>query len=79
MQGAPKWENSVTIEQSARRHIPDDENSLTPLWEPYARIDEILGVICHLPDGRYNYAGLHIEIWKTRTAVSIVLEQTREK
>jgi len=52
MQGAHKFENSVTIEQSARRHIPDDETSLTPLWEPYVRIDEILDVIRHLPDGR---------------------------
>ena len=79
MEGTHKCENSVTFEQSARRHIPGDKTSLTPLWEPYVRIDEILGVIRHLPDGRYNYAGLFIETCKTRTAVSIVLEQTCEK
>jgi len=79
MQGAPKCENSVTIWQSARRHIPDDETSLTPLWEPYVRIEEILGVICHLPDVRCNYAGLLIEKCKAKTALSIVLGQSCEK
>jgi hypothetical protein len=79
MQGEPTCENSVTILQSARGHNQDDETSLTPLWEPYVRIEEILGVICHLPDGRYNYAGLLIETCKTKTALSIVLGQLCEK